>query len=80
MSDHYDLTEENFPDRRRSCQLSEGDLQAIADRAASIVEQRFYEKVGKSVVSKVLWLCGAAAVALVAWLHGKGLIKFPFGG
>ena len=77
MSDqqHEHFADENFPDRRRSCQLSEGDIQEIADRAASIVEQRFYETVGKSVISKVLWLCGAATAALVAWLHGKGIIK-----
>ena len=81
MSDQYEhFADENFPDRRRRLQLTDDDIEAIANRAAAIVERRFYEKVGQSVVSKVLWLCGAAAVALAAWLHGKGLIKLPWGG
>jgi hypothetical protein len=37
--------------------------------------ERVYTQIGKSVVSKLLWLVGAAALAVAAWLNGHGILK-----
>jgi hypothetical protein len=51
--------------------LTESQIDRIADR----VEHRFYERVGKKVVEKVLMVIGLGALALTAWLAGKGILK-----
>lgn len=50
--------------------LTEEDIDAVAER----VEKRFYERVGKKVVEKVLWLLGIAAAGLALFLAGKGVL------
>jgi len=64
-------------DRRKGV-LNDDEFEAIAARAAQIVEQNLYAAVGKSVISKILYLAGAAIVAVAAWLAGAG--KFKIGG
>lgn len=59
-------------ERRAAPQLSEEQIQLIAERAAEVALERVYTSIGKSVVNKVLWLCGAAALAVAAWLNGAG--------
>lgn len=51
--------------------LSEKQIDAIAER----VEQRFYARVGKRVVERVLQVIGLGAAALCVWLAGKGLLR-----
>ncbi|QGH72962.1 MAG: protein of unknown function DUF3194 [Siphoviridae sp. ctdEk19] len=63
------------PERRQYPHLSEEQINVIAERAAEVAIERVYTAVGKSVVKKFIWLVGAAAVALVAWLNGSEHIK-----
>ena len=63
------------PERRHTPLLSEEQIEKIAERAATVALERVYTQIGKSVVSKVLWVFGAAAIALVAWLGGSGHLK-----
>lgn len=55
--------------------LSERDIEQIAERAANLaVEKVFnaiYKEVGRSVVSKALWLAGLGLSALGLWLASK---------
>ena len=53
-------------------QLSEEQLDAIAERAAERALAKVYEQIGRSVVTKILWVLGAAALALAAYLKGIG--------
>lgn len=59
--------------------LTDAQLDKIAEKAAvKAVEKvtgRMYEEVGRSVVSKGLTVIGVAAVALLTYLYGKGIIK-----
>ena len=48
--------------------LSDAQIDAIAEK----VEDRFYLRVGKNVVEKVLWLIGLGTAALFAWLASRG--------
>ncbi len=62
-------------ERRASPLLSDEQINLIAERAAEVALERVYTQIGKSVVSKVLWVVGAATLAAIAWLNGAGHIK-----
>ena len=62
------------PERRASSPLTEEQLEAIAERAAEKALEKVYASIGKSIVQKFLWLVGAAALALAAWMKGSGKI------
>lgn len=51
--------------------LTDAQIDVIAAR----VEERFYQRVGRKVVEKVLWALGIGATALVLWLAGTGKIS-----
>lgn len=53
--------------------LTDAQIDAIANR----VEQRFYARVGRKVVEKVLWLIGIGSAILMAWLAGSGKMELP---
>lgn len=55
--------------------LTDEQIEAIAERAAEVALERVYTQIGKSVVSKVLWLFGAGTLTVVAWMNGAG--HFP---
>lgn len=55
--------------------LSPSQIEAIAERAAEVALQRVYTQIGKSVISKFMWLVGAAALAVAAWLNGSGWLR-----
>ena len=55
--------------------LTDEQIEEIAERAAEVALERVYTQIGKSVVSKFLWLIGAATLAMVAWMNGAG--HFP---
>lgn len=60
---------------RRKIELSDDDIERIAKRAGEIAKdlalRDIYVAVGKSVVSKILWVLGTAGLAIAAWLHLK---------
>lgn len=63
------MTEEFKPDR--TITLTEEQISEIANKAADKVYQQFYIEVGKSVLSKLLWIVGAAAGAAYLYFKGK---------
>ena len=56
-------------------QLTEEQIEPIAERAAEKAIETVYLSVGRSVVNKVLYLIGAGALALAVWLNGKGVFN-----
>lgn len=58
--------------------LSESDIERIAEKAADKAVKKItnyiYMEVGRSVISKVLWITGALVIGISAWLHSKGFI------
>lgn len=61
--------------RKNPTNLTDEQIEAIAERAAEVALEKVYTSIGKSVVSKFLWLVGAAALAVAAWLNGAGYLK-----
>lgn len=55
--------------------LTDAQIEMIAERAAEVALERVYLKIGKSIVTKFLWWVGAGALAVVAYLQGAGYIK-----
>jgi tetrahydromethanopterin S-methyltransferase subunit G len=51
-------------------QLTEAQIDAIVDRAVEKTFNRVYQEVGKSILTKMAWLTGAAVVGLFMWLGG----------
>ena len=62
-------------ERRAYPNLSDEQIEAIAERAAEVALERVYTQIGKSVVSKILWIFGAAGLAVAAWMNGAGHFK-----
>lgn len=46
-----------------------------AEKAVEKVFDRIYAEVGRSVISKAMWFCGAGLLALASWLAAAGKIK-----
>lgn len=63
------------PERRKATGFTEEELDAIADRAAERALAKVYEQIGRSVVTKFLWVAGVAVVAIVVWVKGGALFK-----
>jgi hypothetical protein len=55
--------------------IDEAVIEHIAERAAEKALAKVYQEVGKSAVKTILWVVGAATLALLAVLGGKGLVK-----
>ena len=53
-------------------QLTEAQIDAIVDRAVEKTFNRVYQEVGKSILTKLAWMTGAAVVGLAMWLGGHG--------
>jgi len=51
-------------------QLTEAQIDAIVDRAVEKTFNRVYQEVGKSILTKLAWITGAAVVGLFMWLGG----------
>lgn len=68
----------------RTCQLPEcpllddSELEKIAERAAEKAIKKLtnhvYQEVGKSVISKFVYIVGACSLGLYLWLKSKGVI------
>ena len=53
-------------------QLTEAQIDAIVDKAVEKTFNRVYQEVGRSILTKLAWLTGAAVVGLFMWLGGHG--------
>jgi len=53
-------------------ELTEEQIEAIAERAANKALEKVYAQIGRSVVHKILFWLGAGALALAAYLKGIG--------
>lgn len=60
------------PERRAATVLTEAQMEAIAERAAERALEKVYASVGRSIITKILWMVGATAIALAAYLKGIG--------
>ena len=56
----------------KQVELTDEQIEAIAERAAEVAFEKIYQEVGKSVLKKLAWLTGAAVVGLAMWLGGHG--------
>jgi hypothetical protein len=56
-----------------SANLTEAEMDAIAERAADRAIRKMYEQIGKSVAQKVYWAIGVAVVGMVMLLAGNGM-------
>lgn len=58
--------------------LDESELEKIAERAAEKAVEKLtnhvYQEVGKSVISKFVYIVGACSVYLYLWMKSKGVI------
>ena len=54
--------------------LTDEQIDHIAEKAAERALEKVYATVGKSVVTRLLWVVGVVALGLVMWLVGKGTI------
>tara|TARA_B110000971_G_scaffold99427_1_gene102268 strand:- start:3611 stop:3799 length:189 start_codon:yes stop_codon:yes gene_type:complete len=55
-------------------QLTDAQIDEIAEKAAERAFQKIYQNVGKSVLTKLTWMVGAAVVGLFMWLNGNGTL------
>jgi|TARA_R110000737_G_scaffold103970_1_gene137121 hypothetical protein len=53
-------------------QLSDAQIDAIAEKAAEKAFNKIYHDVGKSVLTKLTWMAGAAVIGIFMWLGGNG--------
>ena len=58
-----------------SANLSEAEMDAIAERAADRAIRKMYEQIGKSVAQKVYWGIGIVVVGMMMLLAGNGMSK-----
>lgn len=54
----------------KQVELTDDQIEAIAERAAEVALNKVYTEVGKSVLKKLAWLTGAAVIGLAMWLAG----------
>lgn len=59
----------------RRAGISDEQIDAIAERAAEHALRKVYEEVGRSTVKFILWVAGAAVLALLAYLGATGKLK-----
>jgi len=52
--------------------LTEHDIDDIAEKAAERALEKVYAQVGQSILKKIAWLVGIAAIGLAMWLGGNG--------
>ena len=58
-----------------SANLTEAEMDAIAERAADRAIRKMYEQIGISVAQKVYWAIGIVVVGMMMLLAGNGLSK-----
>tara|TARA_R110000803_G_scaffold101359_1_gene169255 strand:+ start:270 stop:458 length:189 start_codon:yes stop_codon:yes gene_type:complete len=55
-------------------QLTDAQIDEIAEKAAERAFQKIYQNVGKSVLTKLTWMAGAAVIGLFMWLGNNGTL------
>jgi len=55
--------------------ISDEQMDKIAEKAAEKALEKVYTEVGRNVITKVMWVIGASAVALMFWLGSIGELK-----
>ena len=53
-------------------ELTDQQIDHIAEKAAEVAFKKIYEEVGRSVVKKIFWIVGAGALGLLFWMAGNG--------
>lgn len=53
-------------------QLTDAQIDVIAERAAEVALNKVYADVGRGVLRKLAWLTGVAVIGLALWLAGNG--------
>ncbi len=53
-------------------ELTDQQIDHIAEKAAEVAFKKIYEEVGRSVVKKIFWIVGAGALGLLFWMAGSG--------
>lgn len=56
-------------------QLSESQIDKIAEKAAEKALQKVYAQVGQSILRKLAWLVGLVFISAALYLAGKGALK-----
>ncbi len=56
-------------------ELTDEQINHIAEKAAEVAFKKIYEEVGRSVVKKIFWIIGVGSLGLLLWLGGNGHIK-----
>ena len=51
----------------REVQLTDEQIETIAERAAEVAFEKIYKEVGKSVLTRLAWMAGAAVIGLFMW-------------
>lgn len=69
----YDELPEDFD--HEHLPLSDAQIDEIAVRVAVILKRDLFADIGKTVVEKTLYVIGVGALALAAWLAGRGFLK-----
>jgi hypothetical protein len=60
-------------ERRHMTQITDEQMEALAEKAAEKALQKVYAAVGHSIVTKIFWFIGACAIATLLWMGGKGI-------
>ncbi len=61
--------------RRSVSRLSEAEFEAVAERTAEIVWEKFTMLVGQSAIRLCLYVVGALLLAAIAYLGGKNWLR-----
>ena len=71
---------EDYEERRRNGGLTHDQFETLKSKLREELSKDFvswdevYQRVGKSVLTKGLYLLGTSFIAAAAWLHGAGKI------
>ena len=72
------MSEQHYPCHPDCPMLDDNELGKIAERAAEKAIEKLtnhvYQEVGKSVISKFVYIVGACSVGLYLWMKSKGVI------
>jgi len=63
------MTDINYNNRT---ELSEGEIELIAEKAAEKAIKKVYSEIGQNVVQKIVWFIGIISVCAFMYMSGKG--------
>lgn len=56
-------------------QLTDEELEQIADKVADKLQERFYADIGRRIVMKFFWIVGFSVVAGLTWISNGEWFK-----